>query len=98
FAARYKNKSRQVNELEDYFKLSPESFNHCDPLQWWFKRRALYPTLYCLARDILAIPGSAVAVERIFSGGRDTLLLHRASLHPETIRMLMIVKQRLKSA
>ena len=37
--------------------------------------------------------GSAVAVERIFSGGRDTILLRRASLKPETIRTLMLVKQ-----
>jgi hypothetical protein len=42
--------------------------------------------------------GSAVAVERIFSGGRDTISLRRASLKPETIRTLMIVKQRLRLA
>jgi hypothetical protein len=29
--------------------------------------------------------GSAVAVERIFSGSRDTISLRRASLNPETI-------------
>ena len=39
--------------------------------------------------------GSAVAVERIFSGGRDTISLRRASLKPETIRILMLVKRRL---
>ena len=43
-------------------------------------------------------PGSAVAVERIFSGGRDTISLRRASLKPETIRTLMLVKQRLRLA
>ena len=40
--------------------------------------------------------GSAVAVKRIFSGGRDTISLRRASLKPETIRTLMSVKQRLR--
>jgi hypothetical protein len=39
--------------------------------------------------------GSAVAVEWIFSGGRDTISLRHASLQPETIRTLMLVKQRL---
>jgi len=39
--------------------------------------------------------GSAVAVERIFSGGRDTISLRRASLKPDTIRILMLVKQRI---
>ena len=36
--------------------------------------------------------GSAVAVERIFSGGRDTVSLRRPSLHSDTIRILMISK------
>ena len=40
--------------------------------------------------------GSAVAVERIFSGGRDTISLRRASLQPDTVRMLMLVKHRLR--
>jgi len=39
-----------------------------------------------------------VAVERVFSGGHDTISLHRASLKPNTIRTLMIVKQRLRLA
>ena len=42
--------------------------------------------------------GSAVAVERIFSGGRDTISLRRASLKPDTIRTLMLVKQHLRLA
>ena len=39
--------------------------------------------------------GSAVAVERIFSGGQDTISLQRASLCPEMIWTLMLVKQHL---
>ena len=42
--------------------------------------------------------GSAVMVERIFSGGHDTISLQRASLKPETIRILMLVKQKLHLA
>ena len=45
---------------------------------------------------LLDLTGSAVAVERIFSGGRDTILLRRASLQPDTVRMLMLVKHRLR--
>ena len=44
------------------------------------------------------ILGSAVAVERIFSGGRDTISMRRASLHSDTIRTLMLVKHRLRLA
>ena len=39
---------------------------------------------------------SAVAVERIFSGGCDTISLRHASLQPETIHALMLVKQKLR--
>ena len=34
-------------------------------------------------------------VERVFSGGRDTISLRRASLKVETIRTLMLVKKKL---
>jgi hypothetical protein len=50
-------------------------------------------------RGCSSIPiGSAVAVERIFSGGRDTIGLRRASLKAETIEVLMFVKARLRFA
>ena len=39
--------------------------------------------------------GSSVSVERIFSGGRDTISLQRASLSAETIKVLMLLKNRL---
>ena len=38
-------------------------------------------------------PDSAVVVERIFSGGRDTISLRRASLQADTIHILMLVKK-----
>ena len=48
-----------------------------------------------LARSwfILFSTGSAVAVERIFSGGRDTISLWHTSLKPDIIWFLMLVKQ-----
>jgi hypothetical protein len=36
--------------------------------------------------------GSAVSVKRVFRGEGDAILLRHASLKPETIRALMIVK------
>jgi hypothetical protein len=44
------------------------------------------------------LSGSTVAAEHIFSGGCDVISLRRASLKPETIRILMLVKQRLHLA
>lgn len=62
FTARYKRSNRRISdELEDYFKLGQEDFDTCRPLDWWWGRRAQFPNLYRLARDILAIPGESLS-------------------------------------
>jgi hypothetical protein len=103
------------DELEEFYRLSQEDFDTCDPIRWWAGRSWQFPNFSRLARDIFAIPGkfifhllnlfadcflvgSAVAVERIFSGDRDTISRRRASLDPETIRTLMLAKQVLRLA
>ncbi|KAI0063037.1 hypothetical protein BV25DRAFT_1803098, partial [Artomyces pyxidatus] len=45
----------------------------------------------CTDRDCLSV-GCAVAVKRIFSGGRDTISLRQVSLKPGSIRKLMLLK------
>jgi hAT family C-terminal dimerisation region len=58
FTARYRRKEKTyINELEEYFKLPAEDFDSCNPIRWWIGRQAHFPNLYCLARDILCIPG-----------------------------------------
>jgi hypothetical protein len=58
FTARYRRKGKSAtNELEEYFKLPVEDFDTCNPIHWWVGRRAQFPNLFCLARDILCIPG-----------------------------------------
>ena len=37
-------------------------------------------------------------MERVFSGGRDTIALRRARLQPTTIRTLMVLKAELRLA
>jgi hypothetical protein len=48
--------------------------------------------LFFSSRNIF-VPGSAVAVEQGFLGGWDTIFLRCASLHADTIRILMLVKK-----
>ncbi|KAF5347670.1 hypothetical protein D9758_013709 [Tetrapyrgos nigripes] len=104
------------DELDKYFHFtSHPSKMTVDPLEWWHARRDQFPNLYCLACDVLCIPGkfssiiagqilisfylgSAVAIERVFSGGRDTISLRRSSLKADTIQALMVVKAQLKMA
>ena len=58
FTSRYRNKSKaSINELEEYWKLPIEDFKTYNPIQWWMGRRAQFPKLFKLARDILCIPG-----------------------------------------
>ena len=40
--------------------------------------------------------GSAVAVEHIFSSGRDTISIRCASLQPDTIQTLMVLKHHIR--
>jgi hypothetical protein len=65
FAARYRVKDREViDELQQYYKLSREDFDLCDPIEWWLGRRAQSPNLFGLARDILTIPGKLLYLTR----------------------------------
>ena len=58
FTARYRRKEKvSINELEEFFKLPAEDFDVCNPIHWWMGRRAQFPNLFRLARDILSIPG-----------------------------------------
>jgi hypothetical protein len=58
FTARYRRKEKaSINELEEYFKLPTEDFDACNPIHWWVGRRAQFPNLFCMARDVLCIPG-----------------------------------------
>ncbi|KAK3193541.1 hypothetical protein Dsin_024851 [Dipteronia sinensis] len=63
--------------------------NTFDILKWWNVNASKYPTLHCIARDILAIHVSTVAFESAFSTGGRFVSLHRSRLHAKTIEVLM---------
>ncbi|KAK2652672.1 hypothetical protein Ddye_012528 [Dipteronia dyeriana] len=60
-----------------------------DILTWWKVNASKYPTLHCIARDILAIPVSKVASESAFSTGGRFVSPHRSRLHPKTVEALL---------
>jgi hypothetical protein len=65
FTSRYRRKERlATDELEEYFKLPREDFESCDPIRWWMGRRAQFPNLFRLARDIFSIPGELISFFR----------------------------------
>jgi hAT family C-terminal dimerisation region len=58
FTSRFRRKTKAaINELDEFFKLPQEDFEACNPIHWWMGRRAQFPNLFWLARDILSIPG-----------------------------------------
>ena len=57
-----------------------------DPLAWWKANEPTFPRLSRMARDILAIPGGEVAVERMFSSGRRLISWERCSFFETTVQ------------
>ena len=58
FMARYQRRQpRVINELEEYLSLTPQDFNRCHPLEWWWAQSGNWPNLYCPICDIFGIPG-----------------------------------------
>ena len=58
YTARFQRKHTSTDELTEFWNLPQEDFNTCDPLRWWHGRRAQFPQLYHLVRDIFSIPGN----------------------------------------
>lgn len=59
-----------------------------NPLTWWEKNAARYPTLAELARSLLCIPATSTPSERLFSAAGNIVSEKRASLSPEHVDML----------
>lgn len=53
------------DELARYFD-APRASSETDPVQWWFTRRTESPRMYCMARDLMAIPGVSCTLFLIF--------------------------------
>jgi len=61
-------------------------------LNYWGANQFEFPLMAQAARRYLAIPGSEVDVERLFSIGRDVLGIRRHSLNGETMQLLILLK------
>jgi len=58
-----------------------------------FQVRSISPYTHSSVYNLL---GSAVAVEQIFSSGRDTISIRCVSLQPKTIHTVMVLKHHLR--
>jgi hAT family C-terminal dimerisation region len=77
---------QQRNELAEYVNLKVAK--DIDIMQFWKENRTLLPHLFKVACQVLCIPASSTASERVFStAGR--LIENRTSLSPETVNNLL---------
>jgi len=79
-----------IPELQRYLASSLAILDRQCPLSWWKLHATEYPTLARMARDILSIPLTSVAVERLFSGARDILPYHQNRMGHGMITALML--------
>ncbi|KAI4313440.1 hypothetical protein L6164_026423 [Bauhinia variegata] len=81
------------SELDQYLEesLLPRSADS-NVLGWWKLNKLKYPTLSKMARDILAVPVSTVAIESFFDIKSKEMDQYRSSLRPETVEALVCAK------
>ena len=70
-----------------HYIAEPDTKEH--PLVWWKTMELVFPLLSTLARKYLCIPATSVPSERIFSTAGYLVNCHRASLHADTVEMLL---------
>ncbi|KAG5462785.1 MAG: ribonuclease H-like domain-containing protein [Olpidium bornovanus] len=63
-----------------------------DILAFWRSRSTEFPTLAKMARNVLAIQATSAPSERVFSSGRRVLRWDRTRMSPETLEMLVLIK------
>ena len=82
-------------ELETYFtitfELNKPNSQEFDVLQWWARRKEIYPILSIVAKEVLASPASTVAVESAFSVGGNVLDERRSQLTSENLEHQLLL-------
>ena len=77
------------SELEKYLLEACEEEKGFSSLGWWRSNSTRDPILSQLARDVLAIPVSTIALESAFSTGGGILDPYRSSLAPKVAEALI---------
>jgi hypothetical protein len=78
-------------ELDRYLA-EPRIDKDADILAWWDQNAVRLPHLYKVAQDYIAIPGSSVPSERVFSKAGDLVSKKRNRLAPNTAEQVMSLR------
>lgn len=74
------------DEIEKYLYI-PKLGMDDNPLKWWKENQGSFPNLVKLAKKYLAVQGSSVPCERVFSTGGNVISKRRCSLLPKNAEM-----------
>ncbi|EOX99920.1 Uncharacterized protein TCM_008928 [Theobroma cacao] len=98
---RLNTRSKELKtKLEKYLSklVDDEGFNddEFDVLMWWKLNQFRFPVLAAIARDVLAVPVSTVALESAFSTGGRVLDAYRSFLTPKVVQALICAQDWLR--
>ncbi|CAO2187209.1 unnamed protein product [Urochloa humidicola] len=90
-------RSQLLTELDNYLEdgLVPRK-DDFDILNWWMSNSTKYPTLSIMARDVLAMPASAVNCEAALSSEGNTIHKQWSTLSIKTIEALVCTRDWMK--
>ncbi len=66
--------------------------DHFSSMKFWYRHKMTYPTLYKVARRVMAITISSCANERVFSALALMTTSNRASMTPDTLDDIMVLR------
>jgi len=69
-------------ELNNYVAMPCITQQEC-PLRWWGEQRGHFPAIARVAQQLLAVPATSVASERLFSKAGDVISKNATRLHRE---------------
>ncbi|CAL9691264.1 unnamed protein product [Knipowitschia caucasica] len=79
-------------EVKNFLTENPISLE-VNPVHWWKTNTTRFPRVAKLAQKYLAIPGTSVPSERVFSTARLTVNRLRTRLSPEHVDMLIFMNK-----
>ena len=85
------SQSKFEREYSSY-ELLPDADSGIDQLLWWKDHQQQFPLLSYLARVVFAVPAASSKSEQVFSVAGNIVTLKRASLNPEKVEQLIVIK------
>ncbi|RMZ99734.1 Zinc finger BED domain-containing [Brachionus plicatilis] len=81
------------SQKQSRFEQKDKSDDYIDPLDWWQRKEASFPSLAKIAKKILGIPATTASVERFFSKTGYILRQHRLKMADTLAENLFYLKK-----